>query len=57
MKTYSWLKQNRFLSHLRTSCCALAIIGVPVVLSSSAADRPVRRFAANLTASEDGMVV
>jgi Protein of unknown function (DUF3224) len=40
MKTYSWLNQNRFLSHLRTSFCALAIIGVPLVLPSSAADRP-----------------
>jgi hypothetical protein len=38
MKTYSWLNQNRFLSHLRTIFCALAIIGVPLVLPSSAAD-------------------
>jgi hypothetical protein len=38
MKTYSWLNQNRFLSHLRTIFCALAIIGVPFVLPSSGAD-------------------
>ena len=42
MKTYSWLNQNRFLTHLRTGFCALAIIGVPLVLPSSAADRPGR---------------
>jgi hypothetical protein len=42
MKTYSWLNQNRFLSHLRTSFCALAILGVPFVLPSSAADRAGR---------------
>ena len=42
MKTYSWLNQNRFLSHLRTSFCALTIIGVPFVLPSSAANGPER---------------
>jgi hypothetical protein len=42
MKTYSWLNRNRFLSHLRTSFCALAIIGVPLALPSSAADRAGR---------------
>src|SRR5262245_59251772 len=53
MKTYYSLVQNRFLSHLRTIFCALAILGLPLaLLPSSAADRPVRRFAANLTASE-----
>jgi hypothetical protein len=42
MKTYSWLNQKRFLQHLRTGFCALAIIGVPLVLPSSAADRHER---------------
>jgi hypothetical protein len=42
MKTYSWLVQSRFLSHLRTSFCALAIIGVPLAFPSSAADRAGR---------------
>jgi len=36
------LIQNRFLAHLRTSFCALAIIGVPLALPSSAADRAGR---------------
>jgi hypothetical protein len=42
MKTYCWFNQNRLLSHLRTSFCALAIIGVPLAFPSSAADRPAR---------------
>jgi hypothetical protein len=42
MKTYSSLNQNRFLTHLRTIFCALAIIGMPLVLPSSAADRAGR---------------
>ena len=42
MKTYSWLNQNRFLSHLRTIFCALAILGVPLAFPSSAADRSGR---------------
>ena len=42
MKTYSWLNQNRFLSRLRIMFCALAIIGTPLVLPSSAADRAER---------------
>jgi hypothetical protein len=42
MKTYSWLDQNRFLSHMRTIFCALAITGALLALSSSGADRPGR---------------
>jgi hypothetical protein len=42
MKTYPVLNQNRFLPHLRTIFGALAIIGVPLALPSSAADRPGR---------------
>jgi hypothetical protein len=42
MKTYYWLNRNRFLSHLRTIFCAVAIIGVPLALPSSAADRAGR---------------
>ena len=42
MKTYYRLNRNRLLTYLRTSFCALAIIGVPLVLSSSASDRPGR---------------
>ena len=42
MKTYYRLNRNRLLTYLRTSSCALAIIGVPLVLSSSASDRPGR---------------
>jgi indoleacetamide hydrolase len=52
MKTYSWLNQNRFLQHLRTSFCALAMLGMLLALPSSVADRPARQFAANLTATE-----
>jgi len=37
MKTYSWLVQNRFLSHLRTSACALAIAGASLTLPSAEA--------------------
>ena len=36
------MKRNRFLSHLRTIFCALAILGVPLALPSSAADRAGR---------------
>jgi hypothetical protein len=42
MKTYYWLVRNRFLSHLRTIFCALAILGVPLAFPSSAADRAGR---------------
>ena len=42
MKTYSWLNQNRFLSQLRGSFFALAILGIPLAFTSSAADRPGR---------------
>jgi Protein of unknown function (DUF3224) len=45
MKTNCWLYQNRFLSHVRTSFCALAIIGVPLAFPSSAADRTGRSAA------------
>jgi Protein of unknown function (DUF3224) len=40
MKTYYWLKQNRFLSHLRTSFCALAILSVPLAFPSAVAGTP-----------------
>jgi len=40
MKTYYWLHQNRFLSHLRTIFCALAIAGGSLTLSSIRADSP-----------------
>jgi hypothetical protein len=40
MKTYSWLKQNRLLSDLRTSFCALAIAGASLTLPSSEASGP-----------------
>src|SRR5262245_33695833 len=39
MKTYSRLNQNRFLSHVRTILCALAILGGSLAFPSSAADR------------------
>ena len=39
MKTYSWLNQNRFLPHLRTIFCALAIIGASLALPSAEAGR------------------
>jgi hypothetical protein len=42
MKTNCWLNRNRLLSRLRTIFCALAILGVPLVFPSSAADRPGR---------------
>ncbi len=40
MKTYYWLNQNRFLSHLRTSFCALAIAGASLTLPSAEASGP-----------------
>jgi hypothetical protein len=40
MKTYSWLDRNRFLSHLRTSFCVLAIAGASLTLPSAEAARP-----------------
>ncbi len=43
MKTYSWLDQNRFLSHLRTAFCALAIVGALLTLPSVEAGTPVPR--------------
>jgi hypothetical protein len=39
MKTYSLLNQNRFLSHMRASFCALAIIGASLALPSAEAGR------------------
>jgi hypothetical protein len=41
MKTYSWLNQNRFLSHLRTSFCALAILGALLTLPTAKGDPPL----------------
>jgi hypothetical protein len=41
MKTNYWLDQNRFLSHLRTSFCALAIAGASLTLPSAEADPPL----------------
>ena len=40
MKTYYWLNQNRFLSHLRTGFCALAIAGAAFTLPSAEAGGP-----------------
>jgi len=40
MKTYSWLEQNRFLAHLCTILCALAILSVSLALPSAEAGRP-----------------
>ncbi len=40
MKTYSWLNENRILSHLRTSFCALAIAGASLTLPSAEASGP-----------------
>jgi hypothetical protein len=40
MKTYYWLHQNRFLSHLRTSFYALAIVGLSLALPSAKAGGP-----------------
>jgi len=40
MKTNYWFNQNRLLSHLRTSFCALAIVGTSLTLPSAQADRP-----------------
>jgi hypothetical protein len=42
MKTYYSLVRNRFLSHLRTISCALAIIAAPLAFPSSAPDRVER---------------
>src|SRR3977135_4073789 len=40
MKTNYWFNRNRLLSHLRTSFCALAIVGTSLTLPSAQADRP-----------------
>ena len=40
MKTYSWLNNKRFLSHLRTSFCALAIANTALTLFSAEAGTP-----------------
>ncbi len=40
MKTYYGLNQNRFLSHLRTSFCALAIAGASLTLPRAEAGGP-----------------
>jgi len=40
MKTYSRLNRNRFLSHLRTIFCALAIVGALLTLPSAEAGGP-----------------
>jgi len=40
MKTYYWSNQNCFLSHLRTSFCALAIVGAVLTLPSAVAGTP-----------------
>jgi hypothetical protein len=40
MKTNCWFNQNRLLSHLRTSFCALAIAGASLTLPSAEAGRP-----------------
>jgi hypothetical protein len=40
MKTYCWFNQNRFLSHLRTSFWALAIVGASLMLPSAEAGTP-----------------
>jgi hypothetical protein len=37
MKNYYWLNKNRFLSHLRTSFCAIAIVGASLTLPSAEA--------------------
>jgi len=42
MKTYyCWLNQNRLLPHLRTSFCALAIVGTSLTLPSAEAGTPI----------------
>jgi Protein of unknown function (DUF3224) len=40
MKTNCWFNRNRFLSHLRTSFCALAIAGASLMLPSAEAGGP-----------------
>jgi hypothetical protein len=41
MKTNCWFNRNRLLSHLRTSFCALAIVGASLTLPSAGAGTPV----------------
>jgi Protein of unknown function (DUF3224) len=40
MKTYCWFNRNRFLAHLRTSFCVLAIAGASLTLPSAEAGGP-----------------
>ena len=42
MKTNYWFNQNRFLSHLRRSSCALAIVGASLTLPSAEAGSPIQ---------------
>ena len=41
MKTNCWFKQDRFLSHLRTSFCVLATVGALLTLPSAEAGTPI----------------
>ncbi len=43
MKTYYWFNRDRLLSHLRTSFCALAMLGALLALPSSEAVEPRSR--------------
>lgn len=43
MKTYYWLDRNRLLSHLRTSFCAVAIIGALLTLPGADGVQPRAR--------------
>src|SRR6266513_4048448 len=42
MKTNYWFNQNRFLSHVRRSSCALAIVGASLTLPSAEAGSPTK---------------
>ncbi len=43
MKTYYWLDRNRLVSHLRTSFCAVAIVGALLTLSGADGVEPRAR--------------
>jgi hypothetical protein len=42
MKTYSWLKQNCLLLHLRTTFCALTIVGASLTLPGAEGGPPIQ---------------
>jgi hypothetical protein len=52
MKTYYWLNQNRFLSHLRFATALLLALSVLVILASSSSGAPAQTYHGTLTGGD-----